>query len=45
MIGVVEGRELREEFVVTGEDFGTELILEETDGVVEFFSGGGGRAG
>lgn len=39
MIGVVEGGELREKFVVTGEDFGTELILEEADGMVEFFGG------
>lgn len=45
VIGVVERGELKEEFVVAGEDFGTELILEEADGVVEFFSGGGGGTG
>lgn len=45
MVGVVEGGELGEEVVVTGENFGAELVLEEADGVVEFLGGGGRGAG
>lgn len=45
MIGVMERGELREKLIVTREDFGTELILKEANGVVEFLGGGGRGAG
>lgn len=43
--GVFEGGELGEEVVVTGEDFGAELLLEEADAVLELLGAGGGGAG
>lgn len=36
---VLEGGELGEEVVVTGEDFGAELVLEEADAVLELLGG------
>lgn len=45
VVRVVEGRELREEIVMPREDFGTELVLEEADRVVELLGGGGRGAG
>lgn len=43
--GVGEGGELGEEFGVVGDDVVVELGVEEVDGLVEMFGGGGGGFG
>lgn len=45
VVGVLEGRELRQEVGVTGEDLGAELGLELANRVVELLGGGGWGAG
>ena len=42
---VTERGELREEFMVAREDFGAELLLQETDAFLELLDGRGGGAG
>lgn len=41
VVGVLERGELGEEVVVAGEDFRSELGVEEADGGVELLGGGG----
>lgn len=45
VVGVLEGRELRQEVGVAGEDLGAELGLELANRVVELLGGGGWGAG
>lgn len=42
---VAERGELREEFIVAREDFGAELLLQETDAFLELLGSRGGGAG
>lgn len=44
-LSMLEGGELGKEMVMAGEDFGAELVFEETDAMLELFGGGGGRTG